>query len=50
MRIREQQRFGELEEVADAIIFLASDSVRYITGAEIRVYGCLSMYARRRGD
>ena len=33
------KRFGKPEEVANAIIFLASDESSYITGAEIIVDG-----------
>jgi NAD(P)-dependent dehydrogenase (short-subunit alcohol dehydrogenase family) len=33
------KRFGKPEEVANAILFLASDDSSYITGAEIIVDG-----------
>jgi NAD(P)-dependent dehydrogenase (short-subunit alcohol dehydrogenase family) len=33
------KRFGKPEEVANAIIFLASDEASYITGAELIVDG-----------
>ncbi|MFU8861517.1 MAG: 3-oxoacyl-[acyl-carrier-protein] reductase [Cyclonatronaceae bacterium] len=36
-------RSGEPEDVADAIIFLASDASRYITGETIRVDGGMAM-------
>jgi NAD(P)-dependent dehydrogenase (short-subunit alcohol dehydrogenase family) len=32
-------RFGEADEVATAILFLASDEASYITGAELAVDG-----------
>jgi 3-oxoacyl-[acyl-carrier protein] reductase len=37
------QRFGEPEEVASAIVFLASDEAGYISGANIHVNGGLVM-------
>ena len=36
-------RFGTPEETADAIIFLASERARYITGATLTVDGGLTM-------
>jgi 3-oxoacyl-[acyl-carrier protein] reductase len=36
-------RFGTPQEVADAIVFLASDRARYITGATLTVDGGLTM-------
>ena len=36
-------RFGELQEVADLAVFLASDKAAYITGEVIRVDGGLAM-------
>ncbi len=36
-------RQGTAEEVAEAVVFLASDKARYITGAELRVDGGLSV-------
>jgi NAD(P)-dependent dehydrogenase (short-subunit alcohol dehydrogenase family) len=36
-------RFGEATEVADAVLFLASESASYITGAELPVDGGLSI-------
>jgi len=33
------KRFGEPEEIADVILFLASDKSSYITGANINVNG-----------
>ncbi len=37
------KRFGAPEEVADAIVFLASERARYITGATLTVDGGLTM-------
>jgi 3-oxoacyl-[acyl-carrier protein] reductase len=37
------QRIGEPEDVADVILFLASDSARYITGQTILVDGGLTI-------
>ena len=37
------QRFGTPEETADAIVFLASERARYITGATLTVDGGLTM-------
>jgi NAD(P)-dependent dehydrogenase (short-subunit alcohol dehydrogenase family) len=36
-------RFGEPDEIADAIVFLASDAARYVTGATLDVNGGLAM-------
>ena len=36
-------RFGEPDEIADAIVFLASDAARYVTGATLDVNGGLVM-------
>ena len=36
-------RFGEPEEIADAMIFLASEHAAYITGQTLRVNGGMSM-------
>jgi len=36
-------RLGEPEDVADVIVFLASDYSRYITGATIDINGGLYM-------
>lgn len=36
-------RFGEPGEIADAIVFLASDAARYITGATLDVNGGMAM-------
>jgi NAD(P)-dependent dehydrogenase (short-subunit alcohol dehydrogenase family) len=33
------RRAGEIDEVANAILFLASDEASYITGAELYVDG-----------
>ena len=32
-------RMAELDDIADAVIYLASDESRYITGIELRVDG-----------
>lgn len=39
-------RWASMEEVADAVLFLASDRARYITGAKIAVDGGISVNAR----
>jgi NAD(P)-dependent dehydrogenase (short-subunit alcohol dehydrogenase family) len=39
MRIVPMRRPGEVDEVAHAILFLASDESSYITGSEIHVDG-----------
>lgn len=36
-------RFGEPDEIADAIVFLASDGARYVTGATLDVNGGMAM-------
>ena len=37
------QRFGTPEEIADAIVFLASERARYMTGSTLTVDGGLTM-------
>ncbi len=37
------QRFGQVEDVANAVAFLASDQAKYITGQVISVDGGLNM-------
>ena len=39
-----QQRAASSEEVANAILFLASDEASYITGTEMYVDGALSLF------
>jgi len=39
MRVIPMRRPGRVEEVANAILFLASDEASYITGSEIHVDG-----------
>ena len=39
-----QQRAASAEEVANAILFLASDEASYITGTEMYVDGALSLF------
>jgi NAD(P)-dependent dehydrogenase (short-subunit alcohol dehydrogenase family) len=39
MRVIPMRRPGEVDEVAYAILFLASDEASYITGSEIHVDG-----------
>ena len=39
MRVIPMRRAGEVDEVAYAILFLASDEASYITGSEIHVDG-----------
>ena len=39
MRVVPMRRPGEVDEVAYAILFLASDESSYITGSEIHVDG-----------
>jgi len=36
-------RFGEAQDVADAVLFLASDQARYITGQTLHVNGGMLM-------
>jgi len=38
------RRFGKPSEVADAILFFASDRARYITGQTLSVSGGLTMF------
>ena len=35
-------RVGRLDEIADAVAFLASPAAGYITGVDLRIYGGLS--------
>lgn len=44
------RRLGELQEVADAAVYLASDSARYITGTDLRIDGGLTINTRRLDD
>jgi NAD(P)-dependent dehydrogenase (short-subunit alcohol dehydrogenase family) len=39
-------RWASMEEVADTVVFLASDRARYFTGASIPVDGGISLNAR----
>ena len=41
-------RIGDAEEVADIVVFLASDAARYITGQELVVDGGLTINGTRR--
>ena len=41
-----QQRAASAEEVANAILFLASDEASCITGTEMYVDGALSLFQR----
>ena len=36
-------RLGEVSDMADAVVFLASDAARFITGAGLPVYGGMGM-------
>jgi NAD(P)-dependent dehydrogenase (short-subunit alcohol dehydrogenase family) len=45
MRFIPMRRPGEVDEVAYAILFLASDEASYITGSEIHVDGGASAFA-----
>ena len=37
------QKFGQAEDIAEAVAFLASDNARYITGQTIHVNGGMYM-------
>ena len=37
------RKLGQVEDVADAVLFLASDSAKYITGETIHVNGGMYM-------
>jgi NAD(P)-dependent dehydrogenase (short-subunit alcohol dehydrogenase family) len=39
-------RWGSMQEVADTVVFLASDRARYVNGAQIAVDGGYSVNAR----
>jgi 3(or 17)beta-hydroxysteroid dehydrogenase len=43
MRFIPMRRPGEVDEVASAILFLASDESSYITGSEIHVGGAIAI-------
>ena len=44
MRTTPLKRFGEPEDIANAVAFLASDEAAYITGQVLGVDGGLTMY------
>ena len=37
------KRFGEPEDVANAVAFLASDDAAYISGQVLEIDGCIAM-------
>ena len=40
---------GQAQDVADGVLFLASDMSRYVTGAEIVIDGGIMAGTQRRG-